>query len=406
MKAKKVLSVCLSAALLLTVMGGCGNSKEEKKGSDSKDGASIVVWTQMETELKLLQEYGKKFEEETGTKVTVINQASDIQKYSQAVNSADGPDGMFGVPNDQLANYVSANLVQEIPQDLYAEEDFVDASVQASYVNGKKYAIPISVETPFLFYNTEKVEKMPETWEEMVEIGKETGGISYEASSVYYNLGFLRAYDSYIFKYADGAYDPADIGLGNEGAVKAYEFIQQMADAKFFSSDVTYDQAKSNFQNGDAAFYIGGAWDVDGFKEAGTKFGVSDMPTLNGKDFVTPVGTYVGFVSAKSDRQEETFAFYKYLVEHAAEDLYNTGNRIPASLKGQEAVGDSEVTKAQIAQIAKGEPLPTVSEMGLIWQPFEDNMKLMFTGSITPEQAADYIADQVQESIELMQSGQ
>ncbi len=88
-------------------------------------------------------------------------------------------------------------------------------------------------------------------------------------------------------------------------------------------------------------------------------------------------------------------------------ELYTVGNRIPASLAAQGSIDDdSEVTKAQIAQCAKGEPMPTVSEMGLIWQPFADNMKLMFNGTISAQEAAGYIDAQVKEAIELMQSGQ
>ena len=338
----------------------------------------------------------------------MISQQTDIQQFSQAANSKGGPDGMFGIPNDQLANYVSANLVEEIPADLYHDSDFVDAAVQAGYVNGKKFGYPITVETPFLFYNTDRVPEAPQSWEEMVELAKENGGIVYEATSVYYNLGMLRAFDSYIFQETDTGYDTSDIGLGNANAVKAYEFVNQLANEYgFFSSDITYDMAKSSFQNGEAAFYIGGAWDVAGFTEAGTAFGVSDMPTLNGKDFVTPVGTYVGFVSAKSDAKEETFALYQYLVDNALVPLYEEGSRIPATYKAQESIDNaSEATKAQIAQCEKGEPLPTVSEMGLIWQPFSDNMKLMFTGTISPQEAAGYIEQQVKESIEMMQSGQ
>ena len=437
MKAKRVLGITLCVAMMFSGLTGCGNAATtnetasteaaQSAGDDSgagnetqsaqasdatgesTGGKEIVVWTEMmENEAVLLQEYGDKWGAETGNKVTVISQYTDVQQFSQATNSKGGPDGMLGIPNDEMANYISANLAQEVPADLYNDADFVDAAVQASYVNGIRYGVPLCVETPFLFYNTDKVSAMPATWEEMAEISKDNGGIVFEATSVYYTLGMLRAYDSYIFNYKDGAYDTADIGLGNEGAVKAYEFVNQLAnDYGFFSSDITYDLAKSSFQNGDAAFYIGGAWDVAGFTEAGTPFAVSDLPTLNGHDFVTPVGTYVGFVSSKSENQAETFAFYKYITENALSELYTVGNRIPASLAAQETINDdSEVTKAQIAQCAKGEPLPTVSEMGLIWQPFADNMKLMFTGTISPQEAAGYIDEQVREAIELMQSGQ
>ncbi len=414
----------MTAAVLTGLLAGCGGGSgngtqaadadsgdrtEASAAQDGSKGQEIVVWTQMmDNEAALLQEYANKWASETGNTVSVISQQTDIQQFSQAANSKGGPDGMFGIPNDQLANYVSANLVEEIPADLYHDSDFVDAAVQAGYVNGKKFGYPITVETPFLFYNTDRVPEAPQSWEEMVELAKENGGIVYEATSVYYNLGMLRAFDSYIFQETDTGYDTSDIGLGNANAVKAYEFVNQLANEYgFFSSDITYDMAKSSFQNGEAAFYIGGAWDVAGFTEAGTAFGVSDMPTLNGKDFVTPVGTYVGFVSAKSDAKEETFALYQYLVDNALVPLYEEGSRIPATYKAQESIDNaSEATKAQIAQCEKGEPLPTVSEMGLIWQPFSDNMKLMFTGTISPQEAAGYIEQQVKESIEMMQSGQ
>lgn len=394
---KKVIPVLLTA-MIAALIGGCGKAA---------GGDTVTIWTLMESEVEVLQSYAEKYTEETGIKVTVINQPSDIQKFSQAVNSEDGPDGLFGIPNDQLANYVSANLVQEVPEDYYAESDFVDASIQAVYIDGKKYAIPITVETPFLFYNTDKVSEVPATWEEMIEVAKDKGGIKFEATSVYYDLGFLKAFGGYIFSYKDGAFDVADIGLGNEGAIKAYSLLNTMSqEYGFFSSDLTYDLGKSSFQNGEAAFYIGGAWDIDGFTEAGTSFGVSDIPTLNGEDFVTPVGTYVGFVSSKSKNQEAAFEFYKYLIDNASEDIYDAGGRIPAKLEAQEAISDSEVTQAQIAQIAKGEPLPTVSEMGILWTPFSNNMKLLFSGEITAEEAAQHIEEQVTEAIDMMHSGQ
>lgn len=404
---KKALGASIFA-MSIAFMTGCGGSSSDgtKEGKASET-ADIVIWTQMENETDLLQKYAEQWGKETGNHVTVINQDTDIQQFSQAAASADGPDGLFGIPNDQLPNYVSANLVQEVPEDLYNDDDFVDAAIQSVYIDGKKYAAPISVESPVLFYNTDKVSEVPETWEEMIETAKDNGGIAFEVTSVYYDLGFLRAYDSYIFNYKDNAYDTSDIGLGNSGAVEAYTLINKMANEYgFFSSDITYDLAKSSFQNGEAAFYIGGAWDVEGFTEAGTKFAVTDMPTLNGKDFVTPVGTYVGFVSSKSDAQEAVFEFYKYIIDNALVDIYKDGGRIPAAYEAQRSIDDtSEVTQAQIAQCEKGEPLPTVSEMGLIWQPFSDNIKLMFSGTITPQEAADYIDEQVKEAIAMMQSG-
>lgn len=86
----------------------------------------------------------------------------------------------------------------------------------------------------------------------------------------------MRACGGYIFKYQDGAYDTADIGLDNEGSVEAYAFINDLCNKyKLITADVTADIARSNFQNGKCAYYIGGPWDIDGFTSAGTKFAVA-----------------------------------------------------------------------------------------------------------------------------------
>lgn len=405
---KRIMCLIMGLVMVSVLVTGCGqngNTKEEKTDAGVKDDP-VVIWTNLENETKVLQDYAKKWEQETGNKVEVIHETADIQQFAQAVKSADGPDGIYGIANDQLANYIDAGLTQEVPADVYKDEEYASASVQACYANGKRYGVPIAVETNALFYNTDKIQEVPQSWEELLEVAKENGGIQFEATSIYYDLGFLRAYGGYIFNYEDGNYDVGDIGLGNDDAVKAYEFVNQLSSGyQFITSDITSDTAKSNFQNGTTAFYIGGPWDIDGLKSAGTPFAVAPMPQLNGKDFVTPVGTQVGFVSSKSENQDVVWEFYKYLSENAAQDLYAAGGRIPALLSAQEAIEKDEATESFITQISYGEPMPTASEMGQVWTPFSDNLKLMLNGEITAKEAADYIGTQVAEGIEMMNSG-
>lgn len=61
------------------------------------------------------------------------------------------------------------------------------------------------------------VEKVPATWEELVEQAVENGGVQFDATSIYYDLGFVRACGGYIFNYQNGAYDTSDIGLAMMG---------------------------------------------------------------------------------------------------------------------------------------------------------------------------------------------
>ena len=395
----KIIITILCTLMAVGTLTGCGAGKTDSR---------IVIWTNMSVEVDTLQKYADEWGEKNGYEVEVLHQSPSVQQFAQAVKSASGPDAVVGIPNDQLADYVNAGLAAEVPQELYTDSDFSDAAIQACYVDGKRYAAPLSVETTALFYNTELVSKVSSTWEELVEQAAQNGGVQFDATSIYYDLGFVRACGGYIFQYKDGAYDTSDIGLANAGAVEAYEFINALCNKyNLITADVTADIARSNFQNGKCAYYIGGPWDIDGFTSAQTPFAISEMPNFHGQPFVTPVGTQVSFVSNNSDKQEQVWNFIQYLIENGALDLYEAGDRIPARLADQELaeIQNNEYAQAFIAQINNGEPMPTVSEMGQLWSIHTNNIRSMWSGEQTAQQAADNMVSQLKEAIELMNSG-
>ena len=386
----KIIITILCTLMAVGTLTGCGAGKTDSR---------IVIWTNMSVEVDTLQKYADEWGEKNGYEVEVLHQSPSVQQFAQAVKSASGPDAVVGIPNDQLADYVNAGLAAEVPQELYTDSDFSDAAIQACYVDGKRYAAPLSVETTALFYNTELVSKVSSTWEELVEQAAQNGGVQFDATSIYYDLGFVRACGGYIFQYKDGAYDTSDIGLANAGAVEAYEFINALCNKyNLITADVTADIARS---------YIGGPWDIDGFTSAQTPFAISEMPTFHGQPFVTPVGTQVSFVSNNSDKQEQVWNFIQYLIENGALDLYEAGDRIPARLADQELaeIQNNEYAQAFIAQINNGEPMPTVSEMGQLWSIHTNNIRSMWSGEQTAQQAADNMVSQLKEAIELMNSG-
>ncbi|MGN0426693.1 MAG: extracellular solute-binding protein [Agathobacter sp.] len=397
---KKIMTMLLLGTLVCGILSGCGTS--------GKNANKLTIWTNMDVEVETLQRYADEWGALNEYEVEIIHQSPSVQKFAQAAKSADGPDAVVGIPNDQLADYVNAGLAVEVPDNLYADRDFSSAAIQACYVDGVRYAAPLSVETIALFYNTDMVDKVPATWEDLVISAADKGGVQFDATSIYYDLGFVRACGGYIFHYENGAYDTSDIGLANSGAVMAYEFIDSLCnDYGVITSDVTADIARSNFQNGKCAYYIGGPWDIEGFRSAGTAFNIVEMPTFNGEQFVTPVGTQVCFVSKESDKQDKAWEFISYLVENAALDLYEAGDRLPAKLADQELeiIQTNEFSQAFIAQINHGEPMPTVSEMGQLWSIHTNNIRSMWAKELTAQEAAENMVKQLKEAIELMNSG-
>lgn len=397
---KRVITTALTGMLAAGLLAGCGSSGN----ADTK----ITIWTNMSVEADTIQKYADEWGGKNGYEVEVIHQSPSVQQFAQAVKSASGPDAVIGIPNDQLADYVNAGLAEAVPEGLYNDGDFSEAAIQACYVDGTRYAAPVSVETTALFYNTDLVSEVPRTWEELVEQASESGGVQFDATSIYYDLGFVRACGGYIFNYQDGAYDTSDIGLANDGAIQAYEFINDLCGKyNLITQDVTADIARSNFQNGKCAYYIGGPWDIDGFTSAGTSFAVVPMPTFREQPFVTPVGTQVCFVSNQRKNKEKAWEFIMYLIDNGALDMYHSGDRLPAKLAYQslEEIRSNEYSQAFIAQINDGEPMPTVSEMGQLWSIHTNNIRSMWAGEQTAGEAANNMVSQLQEAVELMNSG-
>ena len=70
-----------------------------------------------------------------------------------------------------------------------------------------------------------------------------------------------------------------------------------------------------------------------------------------------------------------------------------------------EGITEDETTSAFITQINNGESLPTVSEMGQLWDIHTNNIRLMWSGELTPKEAADNIVTQLKEASQLIDSG-
>ena len=133
---KKLITAVLAVTMAVGMLTGCGSGTGTGKREAS--GEKLVIWTNMNVEVDTIQKYADEWGEKNGRKVEVIHQSPSVQQFAQAVKSASGPDAVVGIPNDQLADYVNADLTAEVPQDLYADQDFSDAAIQACCIGSSK----------------------------------------------------------------------------------------------------------------------------------------------------------------------------------------------------------------------------------------------------------------------------
>lgn len=396
MKNKKLVSILLAGALIGTLLTGCGGNSSEKK--------KLTVWSHLKTEeIAEVDKLAKEWGEKNDVEVNVVEDKGDFQALIQAAQSNSGPDVIFGYPHDNLGTFVKAGIAGELPSgtmddSLYTSDQIVDSVT----IGGKKYAMPIALETTALFYNKDKVKEVPATMEDLVAQAKELG-FKFNINDFYMSYSFIGANGGYVFKNNDGTLDPKDIGLGNEGATKGYDFLQKLVtEQKLMAPDVTGDIAKADFISGNTAFYISGPWDVQACKDAKVNFGVSPLPTLGGNKMPSFMGVQVGFVNPKSSNDDLAYKLLAYLSENSGNIAYEKGNRIPVTKKdvSSDKVKADEYINGFAKQSEVATPMPNIPEVQAMWTPANENLKLLSAGQITPAQFAEIVVKQIKEGID------
>lgn len=303
MKAKKVLAVCLAAAMTVGALTGCGNNGSGKGGStETKDGTGSrselagtkITFLNSKGEVQTaLEDMADAFAEETGILVEV--QAcgageSPYTKVTSAYNSGTAPTMAMLDTTDILA------LAEEYAVDLSGEKWLEECESQLTRINDKVYSFPFCVEGRGLIYNRKAIEDtLGETFDpaainsydalkDLLERLRSAGMenpvvISKEDWSLgAHQLGYI--YDTY-----DGTTEGSAevISQLKEGTVKAadYERYQQFMDTLDLLLEYNingadplgalYDQDPMFLVDGDAAIWANGSWAWPNMAEAGAE---------------------------------------------------------------------------------------------------------------------------------------
>jgi arabinogalactan oligomer/maltooligosaccharide transport system substrate-binding protein len=402
-KKVKVLASVLTAILLTTALAGCSSSKTKAPGASTtttKESKNIVIWSHLQqTEVDALNVIAQQWAKKTGNTVKVQLDKSDFQAFLQAANSSKGPDIMYGIAHDNLGTFQKAKLLDPVPDGVIDPTKYIDTSIKAVSYDGKMYAVPMSIETYALFYNTDKVKTPPTTVEDLIAQGQKVG-FQYDVNNFYFSYAFLAANGGYVFKdKGNGALDPNDVGLGNEGSVKGLQTLQDLVvKYKFMTADIKGDKASAAFKEGKTGFYISGPWDVDGFTKANVKFAVAPLPGMP-----SFVGVQASFVNAKSKSKTEAWDLMKYLQENNA-SVIKARATLPAltSELDKPEFKDNKISAAFIAQVKNGQPMPNISEMQTVWTPAANNLQLLTSKKITAAVAGKTLQANVVQGIATM----
>ncbi|HIF9444768.1 TPA: maltose/maltodextrin ABC transporter substrate-binding protein MalE [Photobacterium damselae] len=362
----------------------------------------LTIWINGDKGYNGLAEVGKKFEADTGVKVTVAHPDALEEKFPQMASTGDGPDIIFWA-HDRFGGYAQAGLLAEVKPTEAFKNKFTDFTWDAVSYNGKYIGYPVAVESLSLIYNKDLVPNPPKNWEEMATLDKELQkkgkrAIMWNLQEPFFTWPVLAADGGYAFKFTPNGYDAKNVGVNNEGAKRAMTFMKQMVDNGVIAADVDYAIAESGFNKGDVAMTINGPWSWANIDKAGVNYGVTVLPKLSGNPSKPFVGVLTAGISTASPNQDLAVEFLEnYLLTD--EGLATVNKDVPlgaVALKSyQKTLSKDSRIAATMDNALNGEVMPNIPQMAAFWYAEKAAIGNVLTGRQSVDDALNTVAERM-----------
>lgn len=375
-------------------------------------GQTITLWCwKADPWLTTVKKIAQAWAKQHGDTVKVVDQSKNpngFQFYATAARTGKGPDLLFGMPHDNLGTFVKEGLIAPVPAGDINLSDYPTVAAKAVQLNGKAYAIPITIETTEIAYNKSMIPTPPTTWADFVKDAN-AHGFMYDQANLYDDFALVSGYGGYVFKDNNGTYDTKDIGLANAGAIKAFSLMHDM-DAKYhwMTPSVNGSIAKTKFTNGKLGMYITGPWDISDIKKAGIKFGFAPWPTLANGQQAHPFSTVqTEIVNARNkDHEKAAWSLAKALADKDSEVKYCTEDlQIPALTAAENSpeIQSDPNYKAFLKEIQLAIPMPNIPEMQSVWGA-ASIIQNIISGKIDPATGAKDLVQNIKKGIKVANS--
>ena len=359
----KTLLLC---AITVALLPGAALAKIEE--------GKLVIWINGDKGYNGLAEVGKKFEQDTGIKVTVEHPDKLEEKYPQVAATGDGPDIIFWA-HDRFGGYAQSGLLAEVSPDKALQNKIYPFTWDAVRFNGKLIGYPVAVESLSLIYNKDLLPNPPKSWEEIPALDKQLrakgkSALMFNLQEPYFTWPLLAANGGYAFKKENGSYNVKSVGVNNQGAQEGLQFLIDLIKNKHLNADTDYAIAEAAFNKGETAMTINGPWAWNNIESAKINYGVTLLPTFKGQPSKPFVGVLSAGINAASPNKELAKEFLEnYLLTDDGLAKVNADKPLGAvALKSyQEKLAKDEKIAATMENSQKGEIMPNVPQMAAFW---------------------------------------
>lgn len=411
MKLKRIISIFMVAVLGMGTLSACGtreipteqeNVKEEMGELIPEEGAELTFWAPS-GKLEYGTAVAASFEEKYGIKVEV--QESGLDSVNKMM--LDGPSGngadVFVAAHDSFTSAKDAGILRELDESAAktVRETVSEIAVKTVESEGNLYGVPVSEESYALLYNKDLVTGEPaSTMEQIAEEAEEYNNPS--ENKFWYLTVPTDGFPAYSYLSLDGfelfgengtdndnpGFDTPEFEKGLERIAALKELIPIRAEDLKME---TMSQLEQNFKDGKTAYYPIGPWLVQSLKDENVNFGVTSLPTLDGKQMKSFAIIQNAYVSAYTEYPKAAQLFALYLAsEEGASLLYSEAYQITArkDISNVEGLKEDEELRVYVEAFQDAVPMPSVKRMSYYWTVIQSVLNAVFDQKLTPAEGA------------------
>lgn len=370
----------------------------------------LTLWVYDDGRLEVLTTLGAEFEAEYG--IPVVVEVVDLSEIRNAMTlgaaTGEGPD-LIIIPHDNLGPLVENSAAAPIDLDDKVDA-FLPASIDAFTYNGILYGLPLAVENIGFFRNIDLVPEAPTTWADVKAAGIEL----FDAGEVDSVVGFpdltynayplYTTFGGYIFgRDENGNFTADDFGLNNEGMVAGLAWIQELVNEGLISSNIDWEASHVQFETGRSAFILTGPWAINRFDTAGVAYEISAFPSAEedgeaGHPFLGVQGIVVNANKANV-ALAQIFAVDFLATEENFQAIFDAEPRPSAWTTINASASDPNTVNFSLAG-ANAVPMPSIPEMGFVWDAWVNAGSLVMQGELEPQAALDSAVAQVRTQVD------
>lgn len=289
--------------------------------------ADLSFWSWRQEDAKAYQEIIAEFKK-SHPDINVTFTAHEATAYNTVLTTAlaggAGPDIMHTRSYGSLEQVAAAGYLEPLNDSVdlstLSADELLGTTLRA---DGKVYAVPFASQTVLVYVNKDLFEThdvaIPTNYAEFIAAAKKlkAAGVTPLANG---------SSAGWTMEIMSGAFMPNVYGKEFFGEVTAgktdfedpryIEALETFSELKEFMPNgfegVDYATMQQLFTAGQAAMFVGGSWEIAGFKKAGVNFDIMPAPAKDGEGMVATFldGGYA--VNAASENKEAALEFIKF----------------------------------------------------------------------------------------------